>query len=337
MRPSASTAPPDVGRWHVRPQVALPRGFVLWHTSPALSGVIAAQWVENQGGSNVPTEATRIPAAADGLRLFFSVGEPSGDLHGANLIRALTELAPGTQCVGYGGPRMQAAGAELHADLTRLAVMWFARVLLHIREFWKLLWQADRYLKQHRPDAVVLIDYPGFNWWIARRAKAHGIPVLYYGAPQMWAWAGWRIRKMRRLVDHVLCKLAFEAEWYCERGCQATHVGHPYFDAVDRHQLDAAFVTQLERRNARFVALLPGSRTQEVEANLVPFLQTAQHILKELPTTRFAVAAYNETQATFARQQVERLGVDIPVYRRQDTGVDRGCRRVPRLFGFRFP
>src|SRR3954470_18114893 len=126
------------------------------------------------------------------MKIFFSVGEPSGDLHGANLIRELRRRRPDCECVGYGGPRMAAAGCDLHEDLTKLAVMWFLRVLINIHKFLALASRADRYFRHHRPDAVVLIDYPGFNWWIARRAKAHGIPVFYYGVPQMWAWAGWR-------------------------------------------------------------------------------------------------------------------------------------------------
>ena len=131
--------------------------------------------------------------------IFFSAGEPSGDLHGANLIRQLQAAMPGIRAVGYGGPKMAEAGCRLHADLTALAVMWFARVLVNLHKFWDLASRADRYFRHHRPDAVVLIDYPGFNWWIARRAKAHGIPVFYYTPPQIWAWAQWRVKKMRRL------------------------------------------------------------------------------------------------------------------------------------------
>ncbi len=106
------------------------------------------------------------------ITIFFSVGEPSGDLHGANLIRQLQERCPDIQAVGYGGPKMAEAGCRLHADLTALAVMWFARVLVNLHKFLELASRADRYFRHHRPDAVVLIDYPGFNWWIARRAKA---------------------------------------------------------------------------------------------------------------------------------------------------------------------
>jgi lipid-A-disaccharide synthase len=156
------------------------------------------------------------------MQIFFSVGEPSGDLHGANLIRELKKSAPGVECVGFGGPKMQAAGAKLHADLTQFAVMFFVRVLLNLHRFWFLYRRAKRYFRDQRPDAVVLIDYPGFNWWIARAARRYGIPVFYYGAPQMWAWGSWRVTKMRRLVNHTLCKLPFEAVWYNERGCPAT-------------------------------------------------------------------------------------------------------------------
>ena len=129
------------------------------------------------------------------MRIFFSVGEPSGDLHGANLIRELRLRHAEIECVGFGGPKMAEAGCQLVADLTQLAIMWFARVLLNLHRFWGLLRQADRFFRYERPDAVVLIDYPGFNWWVARRAKAYGIPVFYYGTPQIWAWATHRVKK----------------------------------------------------------------------------------------------------------------------------------------------
>jgi lipid-A-disaccharide synthase len=245
------------------------------------------------------------------MKIFFSVGEPSGDLHGANLIRQLRSLKPDCECVGYGGPRMAVAGCQLHADLTELAVMWFLRVLLNLHRFWIYVVRADRYFRHHRPDAVVLIDYPGFNWWIARRAKVHRIPVFYYGAPQMWAWAGWRVHKMRRLVDHVLCKLPFEADWYRERGCQAQYVGHPYFDEMDAQRLDTQFITTQAASNHPLVTILPGSRTQEVVANLDAFLRTASLIRSHLPQVRFAIAAFHPKQAEYARSLVR--NVDFPV------------------------
>jgi lipid-A-disaccharide synthase len=189
--------------------------------------------------------------------------------------------------------------------------MWFARVLVNIHKFWNLASRADRYFRHHRPDAVVLIDYPGFNWWIARRAKAHGIPVFYYGAPQLWAWASWRVRKMRRLVDHVLCKLPFEEAWYTERGCNATYVGHPYFDQLRAEQLDAAFLEEQQRAGRPLVAILPGSRTQEVQNNFAALLKAARIVHGKVPKVRFAVAAFKQSQAEMIRAQV--AGSDLPI------------------------
>jgi lipid-A-disaccharide synthase len=251
---------------------------------------------------------------ATAMKIFFSVGEPSGDLHGANLIRELKRRSPELQCVGFGGPKMVAAGLQRHYDLTQLAVMWLLQALLNLPRFWRLVCQADRYFRHQRPDAVVLIDYPGFNWWIARRAKVHRIPVFYYGVPQMWAWAPWRVRKMRRLVDHVLCKLPFEADWYCARGCRAQYVGHPYFDELASRQLDAQFLAELQQDRRPLVTLLPGSRTQEVRANLDAFLQTAGRLQQEIPQVRFAVAAFNQRQAEMAEHAVQSSGLPVPVY-----------------------
>jgi lipid-A-disaccharide synthase len=238
------------------------------------------------------------------MKIFFSVGEPSGDLHGANLIRQLKQRQPNVEIVGYGGPKMADAGCDLHADLTQLAVMWFLRVLLNIHKFLALASRADRYFAKHRPDAVVLIDYPGFNWWIARRAKAHDIPVFYYTPPQVWAWASWRVQKMRRFVDHVLCSLPFEEQWFRERGCNATFVGHPYFDEVRSQQLDAAFVARQTRDPRPLVTILPGSRTQEVTLNLPWFLRAASRVRKQFPQARFAIASFKPHQADIARNML---------------------------------
>jgi lipid-A-disaccharide synthase len=245
--------------------------------------------------------------------IFFSVGEPSGDLHGANLIRQLRERCPDIQTVGYGGPKMAEAGCQLHADLTALAVMWVARVLVNLHKFWDLGSRADRFFRHHRPDAVVLIDYPGFNWWIARRAKAHGIPVFYYSPPQIWAWARWRVKKMRRFVDHVLCGLPFEEAWLREHGCNATFVGHPFFDEVRRYPYDERFIAEQHAQPGPLVAILPGSRTQEVTNNLHWFLKAAAIVHEKVPDARFALAAFKPHQAETARTLVQRSGLPIEV------------------------
>jgi lipid-A-disaccharide synthase len=244
------------------------------------------------------------------VRIFFSVGEPSGDLHGANLIRDLQQRHPGIECVGFGGPRMKAVGCEIHFDLTSLAVMWIGRVLWNIRTFFRQIAAAETYFREQRPDAVVLIDYPGFNWHIARKAKEQGIPVFYYGVPQLWAWAPWRVKKMQRTVDHALCKLPFEETWFRQRGVNATFIGHPYFDEMDRQTFNKEFLKAQQARRERLVTLLPGSRKQEVLANLPSFLKTATLIQAKTKNVRFAIAAFNEQQAEMA----EKIGCDIPIF-----------------------
>ena len=269
--------------------------------------------------SMMPSPAAPLPKGAGStskkpLKIFFSVGEPSGDIHGANLIRQLREQCPEAEIVGYGGPQMAAAGCALHADLTALAVMWFARVFANLKTFLGLLSEAKRYFREEEPDAVVLIDYPGFNWWIARHAKAQGIPVYYYTPPQIWAWATWRVKKMRKFVDHVLCSLPFEKQWYNERGCDATFVGHPFFDEVRRLDLDEEFVAKHRRQNGPLVVILPGSRTQEVTQNLRWFLKAAGTIREKVPEARFAMACFKPHHAEIARREVEAASLPIEIH-----------------------
>ncbi len=226
------------------------------------------------------------------MRIFVCAGEPSGDLHGANLVRELQRRHPAVECVGFGGERMEAAGCRLLYPLCRLAVMWFLRVVANAPTFLDLLSRADRYFRHHRPDAVVLIDYPGFNWWLARRAHFHRIPVFYFVPPQLWAWAGWRVRKMQRWIDHVLCTLPFEVDWYRQRGVEARFVGHPYFDELSEQRLDNAFLAAQGGRPV--VGLLPGSRTQEVGRNLPTLVRAATLVHQARPDTRFLVACFKE-------------------------------------------
>jgi lipid-A-disaccharide synthase len=235
------------------------------------------------------------------MRIFLCAGEPSGDLHGANLVQALRRQRPDIECVGYGGERMAAAGCRLLYPLCNLAVMWFARVVAQAPVFLSLLSRADRFFCHERPDAVVLIDYPGFNWWLARRAHFHGIPVFYFVPPQLWGWAGWRVRKMQRWVDHVLCALPFEEPWYRLRGVSASYVGHPYFDELPQQQLDPAFLAEQQAQPGPIIGLLPGSRNQEIDRNLSTLIRTAGLIQRARPDTRFLVACFRPEQ----RQRVE--------------------------------
>ena len=231
------------------------------------------------------------------MRIFISAGEPSGDIHGSNLVQALREACPDVECVGFGGERMEQAGCKLLYPLCRLAIMWFARVLANAPKFLSLVSQADRYFRHHRPDAVVLIDYPGFHWWLARRAHFHGIPVFYFVPPQLWAWAGWRVKKMRRYIDHVLCSLPFEEAWYQERGVHSTqYVGHPFFDELPRQRLDIKFLHTQWSAAGPVIGLLPGSRTQEVHRNLSTLIRTAATVHQARPDVRFLVACFRADQ-----------------------------------------
>jgi lipid-A-disaccharide synthase len=261
------------------------------------------------------------------MKIFLSVGEPSGDLHGANLVRSLQARHPGLECVGFGGPKMATAGCRLEVDLTEYAVMGFTQVLGLLLRFWKFYRQAARYFDRHRPDAVVLIDFPGFNWWVARAAKARGIPVFYYGTPQMWAWAGWRVRKMRRLVDLALCKLPFEAQWFQARGCNATYVGHPYFDELSSRRMDERFLDSIRRGSEPWLTILPGSRMQEVRHNFPFFLRAIQQVRQRVPGVRVTVASYNERQAELARAlaRLQQVDVEIHVQRTPELIVAADC------------
>lgn len=235
------------------------------------------------------------------MHIFISAGEPSGDLHGSNLIAHLRQLHPEARFVGFGGDKMRRAGCELLYPLCNLAVMWFVQVLLNLLTFIRLINQADRYFRDHKPDLVVLIDYPGLHWQIARRANRRGIPVVYFVPPQLWAWAGWRVKKMRRDVKLVLATLPFECPWYAQRGVNAEYVGHPYFDELPQQRLDGEFLASLPQSPARRIAILPGSRKQEVIHNLPTMLRTARRVKAQQPQACFLIASYNQAQAELAR------------------------------------
>ena len=248
------------------------------------------------------------------MRIFFSVGEPSGDLHGSNLIRRLGSQNSDIECVGFGGPKMASAGCDVHFDLTPLAVMFIGEVLKNIRLFFRLIGESNQFFADNDVDAVVLIDYPGFNWWIARKAKKHNIPVFYYGIPQVWAWAPWRVRKIRKYVDHVLCKLPFEVEWFAERKCHAIYVGHPYFDQIARQTYDKSFLNELGNRNRDVVTLLPGSRDQEVNNVLPILLNAAKRVHEQTPDCRIVIASFNDRQKQMAESMVAESGVPVDVF-----------------------
>ncbi|MFN9367802.1 MAG: lipid-A-disaccharide synthase [Planctomycetia bacterium] len=253
------------------------------------------------------------------MRIFVSAGEPSGDHHAALLVRAVRARRPDVECVGLGGPQMEAAGCRLVADMTRLAVMWFLRVLVNIHRFVDLARRAERSFLDARPDVCVLVDFPGFHWWLAWRAKRHGIPVVFYCPPQVWAWAQWRVRKMRRLVDRVLAALPFEHDWFVAQGLQSTLVGHPFFD-------EPLVMARAEpvRDDRPLVLLLPGSRGQEIEAVLGTLVRAATVVRGAVPDCRLAVGALHARHARRiealigAHSLARGLGIEVHVGRTAD-------------------
>lgn len=199
---------------------------------------------------------------------------------------------------------MQEAGFELLYPLTELAVMGFVEVLPKLREFFRVADLASASFDQQRPDAVVLVDFPGFNWHIAKRAKKRGIPVFYYLPPQLWAWGQWRVRKMRRTVDHVLCNLPFEQTWFQEHGVKAAYVGHPFFDEVQQKQLDERFLQRWSDSSKTSVAVLPGSRSREVR-NIWPMqLSVLRQLAAKHSQVRFQVAALKDAHCLWCKQQL---------------------------------
>ncbi|MDZ4852709.1 MAG: lipid-A-disaccharide synthase [Pirellulaceae bacterium] len=246
-------------------------------------------------------------------RLFFSVGEPSGDLHASNLIRALRGDDPTLTFRGFGGVKMTQAGLDCDFDLTSMAVVGFTEVLPKIREFYRIADMAEEVFQRGDCDGVVLVDFPGFNWHIARRAKKYGLPVYYYLPPQLWAWGGWRVKKIKRYVDRVLCNLPFEEEWYERRGVAVDYVGHPFFDVVDSQPLCARFLREWESPEKLQVAVLPGSRDHEVHRIWPLQLEIIRRLHPQFPNVRFMVAALKDQHALWCRSQLQNGDKNLPI------------------------
>jgi lipid-A-disaccharide synthase len=215
---------------------------------------------------------------------------------------------------GFGGDRMAAAGCQLLYPLCKHSVMWFLHVVKQIFTFLRLLDQAQEFFRRERPDVVVVIDFPGFHWKLAERAKGEGIPVVYFVPPQIWAWAQWRVRKMKRLMTHVLSALPFEHEWLSERGVPSTYIGHPYFDELAAQRPDEAFLMAEQGKPGRIVGILPGSRNQEVTRNIPEMFRAARLVHASSPDARFLVAAFNEHQAEMARAEAARWRMPVEVH-----------------------
>jgi lipid-A-disaccharide synthase len=239
-------------------------------------------------------------------------GEASGDLHGATLCRALRECAPGARLFGMGGARMAAAGMDLLADVTASASIGTTEaahgVLPLCRAYRRL---RARLAGAERPHALVLIDFPEFNFLLARAARRHGVPVVYFIPPQIWAWRGGRVRTMRRLLSLVLAVLPFEPALYRRAGVPVEYVGHPLVDALAGAPTRAAARARLGLgADTAVIGLLPGSRRGEIE-RLLPVMRDAiARIVARRPDARPVLALAPTVDAALVRRL---LGADVPV------------------------
>lgn len=236
-------------------------------------------------------------------RLFFVAGESSGDAHGAALIRALRARAADIVCEGLGGSEMAAAGMVLRHDLASEAIMGFFEVIRHFPTIRRIFLDTTAYLEATRPDALVLIDYPGFNIRLAQRAHRAGIPVIYYISPQVWAWKKKRIQTIARCVRRMLVIFPFEQPLYEKAGMDCIYVGHPLLDRI------ATFQPRQRFPGAPLIGLLPGSRAQEIDRLLPVMIGVARGIRERYPDMRFAAAAVNDARA----QQMRRIADDFPL------------------------
>ncbi len=253
-------------------------------------------------------------------RVLIITGEASGDLHGAHLAAALKAQAPDLVILGVGGPRMKAAGVELVQDIGHVAVIGLVGPSA-ARTMARRILTLRRILRQEPLDLVILIDNPGLNFHFARIAKQAGLRVVYYIAPQLWAWRPRRMRWIQRRVDHVMVILPFEEELYRRAGVPCTFVGHPLLDDVapsyDRDRLRAAYGIP---RDACVIGLLPGSRTGEVKGLLPVFLGAAR-LLQQDRAVRLILAVAETVEQETIKRMCDEAGLDVRLVPQDPNGV----------------
>jgi len=232
-------------------------------------------------------------------RVFVSAAEPSADAHCAGLIAAMQEICPGIEFVGVGGPKMARAGCELLENTAGQAAMLY-KAFSQVARFYKIVKHIKHYFKSNNVDLVIVCDSPSFNFHVAKAAKKAGIKTLFFVAPQLWAWGGWRIGKLRKCCDKLCCLLPFEQDWFGKRGMDAVFVGNPLLDkleiALSRHEQYADF----EPKKVR-IALMPGSRAAEIESLWRPMQQIAVRLKEKYPAATFVAVAVDARREEILR------------------------------------
>lgn len=218
-------------------------------------------------------------------------GEASGDLHGANLVRAVGSAAPDVSFFGLGGKKLEAAGVRLLFDLEHMSLMGITEVFSGVGKFLSIYRSLKEAMIRERPRALVLIDYPELNLALAKTAKAAGIPVFYYICPQVWAWRTWRVKKLGRFVDRRIVVFPFEVDFYKKHGLHADFLGHPLLDMMDAPRPRPEVRTELGLETDRpHLLLMPGSRAHLVKT-LLPIMMKAVHLIRrDIPNLQVLLA-----------------------------------------------
>ena len=250
-------------------------------------------------------------AAGAPRRVLLVVGEASGDLHGAHLVRAMREKDPALEISAVAGEGLKREGVRVVFDVARIAGMGFSELAGNLTNLWRAYSLLKRILREERPGLLILIDFPDFNMRLARVAKDLKIPVLYYITPQVWAWRKRRIAKIARSVDRVAVVFPFEAPLYERAGVRADFVGHPLLDVahVTRSREETLRRLGLDP-SRRTIALLPGSRRREVEFHLTPMLEAASILGREMPL-QFVLVRASTVDRALLKASLSRAGAGV--------------------------
>ncbi len=235
------------------------------------------------------------------MKYYIIAGEASGDLHGSNLIKAIKEKAPGASFRAWGGDMMKEQGADLVKHINQLAFMGFAEVLMNLRTILANIKYCKNDIINYQPDAVIFIDYPGFNLRIAEFCKQHNIKTIYYVSPQVWAWNSSRVKKIKRDIDKMLVILPFEKDFYNRYNYHVEFVGHPLLDAIPEkieEKEPASFIQKHNLAPKPIIALLPGSRKQEISK----MLYTMTRVAANFPQYQFVIAGTKAHSPDFYRK-----------------------------------
>ena len=245
-------------------------------------------------------------------KIMFSAGETSGDMHGANLAKALQSLVPEVELFGFGGPQMEDAGVKLCRNMLDYSVMGFWEVLVNLRKMFKLKEALVEEMKRQKPDILVLIDYPDFNWRLASEAKKLGIPVFSYIPPSAWAWRKGRAKNVAKIADKIVAIFPFEIEVYKQAGADISFVGNPLLDNVKASMTKEVacefFGINMQDDN---ILLLPGSRKQEIANLLEPMLEAAKIISKERARAKFFLPVAPGIDKVYLNDKIKQY--DLPV------------------------